>query len=108
MKILMLAFTAAKRQKRKEAKEKKKEMKMNKPNAQLEAELLKMWEIFRKETCEEDLRIKTITQAMTKLEGKVSQIIFKSAASRVIQSIAKHGNNDHRTQIFEELKGMQR
>lgn len=42
---------------------------------------------------------------MNVVRGKVQEVVFKHDASRIVQTIVKHGGQEERNQIAAELKG---
>jgi pumilio family protein 6 len=89
---------------RKKQKLKIKEKKMAKPNAEMVYEAKKLWEQVRQKKIENEKRKELVGKLIEVVEGKIHDVVFKSDASRVIQCILKHGNEEHRKIVFNELK----
>lgn len=112
---------------RKKQKIKIKEKKMSRPNAEmvygkflgcwirylrahfsfllLFKEAKKIWEQVRQKKIDNEKRKELVGKLIEVVEGKIHDVVFKSDASRVIQCILKHGNEEHRKIVFNELKG---
>jgi len=68
-------------------------------------EAKKLWEKVRQKKIENETRKELVETLIGVVQGKIHHIVFKSDASRVIQCILKHGNEEHRKIVFNELKG---
>ncbi|KAI9282497.1 armadillo-type protein [Umbelopsis sp. AD052] len=97
------------KQSSREAHEKQKvlrqERKSNKPGYEVITDAKKIWEKLRRGDCDRDERIKLMKDIMELIEGRVSDLIFKHDASRVIQTCLKFGNSAQRNIIAGELTG---
>lgn len=56
---------------------------------------------------EEDLKkkYKLISKLLETVKGKIEEISKHNDASRIIQSILKHGNKEHHQEVYKEIKG---
>ncbi len=68
-------------------------------------EAKKLWEQVRQKKIENEKRKELVGKLIEVVQGKIHDVVFKSDASRVIQCILKHGNEEHRKIVFTELKG---
>ena len=63
-----------------------------------------IWEEFRREDCSKEQKGKLLLQLIKLIKGNVKVLINAHDTVRVIEAIMKHGNEQHRTSIFNELK----
>ncbi|KAH8096828.1 ARM repeat-containing protein [Cristinia sonorae] len=76
-----------------------------KPHSALLAEAKKAWSLARQKNTSKEERTKHVKSLMDIVRGQVTDIVFKHDASRIIQTIVKHGGTKERNEIASELKG---
>uniref|UniRef100_A0A6I8PXV8 Pumilio RNA binding family member 3 n=1 Tax=Xenopus tropicalis TaxID=8364 RepID=A0A6I8PXV8_XENTR len=99
----------AKKPKWDDFKKKKKELKQtrqqnDKDNYDIMAKSKHIWETIRRKDCDGKKRSKLMDDLEKVLHGNVKSIAFAHDTTRVIQCYIKHGNEERRQQVFEELK----
>lgn len=70
----------------------------------LEQELARLWEKMRRHEIAKEDRSKLVTEALTKMKGKIHEIAGFHITSRVLQTCVKHCSQAERDQVFEELR----
>eukprot|EP01117_Protostelium_nocturnum_P013113 TRINITY_DN4875_c0_g1_i1.p1 TRINITY_DN4875_c0_g1~~TRINITY_DN4875_c0_g1_i1.p1 ORF type:complete len:605 (-),score=267.51 TRINITY_DN4875_c0_g1_i1:462-2276(-) len=78
--------------------------KEKKPNYELLVEANHLWEKVRITSISKEERNQSLKLLIKLINGKLSEIIHKHDASRIIQTCIKHGSPAQRDQIFDELK----
>ena len=68
-------------------------------------EAKEVWSLARQKNITTSERQKHIKDLMSLIRGKVKDIVFKHDASRVVQTVVKHGSRKEREEIAAELKG---
>lgn len=76
-----------------------------KPHSQLIANAKRVWSLARQKNISSTERQKHVRDLLDIVTGKVKDIVLKHDASRIIQTIVKHGRQKERDQIAGELKG---
>ncbi|KAJ4474996.1 armadillo-type protein [Lentinula aciculospora] len=76
-----------------------------KPHSDLISEAKRVWALARSQSISAKERKKHIVELMNVVRGKVKLIVFKHDASRIIQTLVKHGGKSERVEICEELEG---
>ncbi|KAI6038567.1 armadillo-type protein [Pisolithus marmoratus] len=76
-----------------------------KPHSQLLVDAKRVWSLARQKNIPLAERQQHVRNLMKIVEGKVKDIVLKHDASRIIQTIVKHGGRKERDQIASELKG---
>ncbi|XP_045786833.1 pumilio homolog 24 isoform X1 [Trifolium pratense] len=70
----------------------------------LEQDLARLWEKMRRHEIAKDERSKLVTEALTKMKGKIHEIAGSHVTSRVLQTCVKHCSQAERDEVFEELR----
>ena len=76
-----------------------------KPHSQLIANAKRVWSLARQKNISPTERQKHVQDLLDIVTGKVKDIVLKHDASRIIQTIVKHGGQRERDQVAGELKG---
>lgn len=76
-----------------------------KPHSALLIEAKRAWSRVRQKNISKTERAGHIKALMDAVRGKVTEIVFKHDASRIVQSIVKYGGQKERNEIAVELKG---
>ena len=76
-----------------------------KPHSSLLTEAKRAWSLARQKSISKTERTKHINALMDIVRGKVTDIVFKHDASRIIQTLVKYGGQKERNEIAVELKG---
>ncbi|KAF8996016.1 puf family RNA-binding protein [Cyathus striatus] len=76
-----------------------------KPHSDLLTEAKLVWAPARQKNITSAERQKHIEALMKVIRGKVKDIVFKHDASRIVQTVVKHGKQKDRDEIAVELKG---
>ncbi|TCD66891.1 pumilio domain member 6 [Steccherinum ochraceum] len=76
-----------------------------KPHSAILVEAKKAWSLARQKNVSKQERTKHLDNLMNIVRGQVKDIVFKHDASRIIQTIVKHGSPAQREEIVAELKG---
>ena len=76
-----------------------------KPHSSLLSEAKKLWSLARQKNIPTSERRKHVKDLMSIIRGKVKDIVFKHDASRIVQTVVKHGGQEERDEIATELKG---
>lgn len=76
-----------------------------KPHSSLLADAKAVWSLARQKNIPPAERQKHIHDLMEVIRGKVKDIVFKHDASRIVQTVVKHGGQKERDEIAAELKG---
>ncbi|KIY70047.1 ARM repeat-containing protein [Cylindrobasidium torrendii FP15055 ss-10] len=76
-----------------------------KPHSTLLADAKRVWSLARQKNLKPPERQKHIHELMGVIRGKVKDIVFKHDASRIVQTVVKHGKQKERDEIAVELKG---
>ena len=76
-----------------------------KPHSSLLTEAKRAWSLARQKNISKTERTKHINALMSIVRGKVTDIVFKHDASRIIQTLVKYGGQKERNEIAVELKG---
>ncbi|KNE62412.1 hypothetical protein AMAG_07634 [Allomyces macrogynus ATCC 38327] len=95
----------AQRESRKQQSELKTLRKAKDPAYPLVIALKKQWERLRRHDLPSEDRETLMTQMMEQAKGRITELIFKHDASRIVQCMVKYGNEEQRQQIAQELKG---
>ena len=80
----------------------------SKPHSSLLASAKKVWSLARQKNIPTSERQKHVKELMDVIRGKVSDIVFKHDASRIVQTAVKYGGQKERDEIASELKGRYR
>ncbi|XP_047962865.1 pumilio homolog 24 [Salvia hispanica] len=70
----------------------------------LEQELALLWEKMRRRNISKEDRSRLVSEAVKKMQGKISEIARSHIASRVLQTCVKHCTQDERNAVFTELR----
>ncbi|WJX96208.1 hypothetical protein P8452_77443 [Trifolium repens] len=70
----------------------------------LEQDLARLWEKMRRHEIAKEERSKLVTEALTKMKGKIHEIAGSHITSRVLQTCVKHCSQAERDEVFEELR----
>ncbi|KAA1477859.1 ARM repeat-containing protein [Dentipellis sp. KUC8613] len=76
-----------------------------KPHSTLLTEAKQSWAFARQKNITKEERQKYVAELMKVISGKVQDIVFKHDASRIVQTVVKHGNQKQRDAVAVELKG---
>ncbi|KAH9475808.1 Pumilio homology domain family member 6 [Psilocybe cubensis] len=76
-----------------------------KPHSTLLVDAKKVWALARQKNIPTAERTKHIKDLMNVIRGKVTDIVFKHDASRIVQTVVKHGGQKERDEVASELKG---
>ncbi|KJA17660.1 hypothetical protein HYPSUDRAFT_191994 [Hypholoma sublateritium FD-334 SS-4] len=76
-----------------------------KPHSTLLVDAKKVWALARQKNISSSERQKHIKDLMNVIRGKVTDIVFKHDASRIVQTCVKYGGQKERDEIAVELKG---
>ncbi|KAF8914491.1 armadillo-type protein [Mucidula mucida] len=76
-----------------------------KPHSSLLTEAKRVWSLARQKNIPTAERQKHIHELMDVIRGKVKDIVLKHDASRIVQTVVKHGKQKERDEIAVELKG---
>lgn len=76
-----------------------------KPHSALLIDAKRAWARARQKNISKDERVGHIKALMEVVRGKVTEIVFKHDASRIVQTIVKYGGQKDRNEIAVELKG---
>ncbi|KAJ6535952.1 armadillo-type protein [Mycena vulgaris] len=76
-----------------------------KPHSTLLADAKRVWSMANAKNLTAADRQKHIHELMDIIRGRVKDIVFKHDASRIVQTIVKHGRQKERDEIAAELKG---
>ncbi|TIA71756.1 hypothetical protein E3P91_02342 [Wallemia ichthyophaga] len=89
-----------------ESKEKAAMRKAHKPHSEIVAQAKVHWEMVRQsKNLTKEERKKHLDSLVDVVTGHVKDVIFKHDASRIIQSIVKHGGRKERELVAHELEG---
>lgn len=64
-----------------------------------------MWSLARQKNITSAERQKHIKALMDVIRGRVTDIVFKHDASRIVQTVVKYGGQKERDEVASELKG---
>ena len=64
-----------------------------------------MWSLAHQKNIQLSERKTHISALMDVIRGKVSDIVFKHDASRIVQTVVRYGGQNERDQVALELKG---
>ncbi|XP_042022741.1 pumilio homolog 24-like [Salvia splendens] len=78
--------------------------KIRKKHYTLEQELALLWEKMRCRNISKEDRSRLVSEAVKKMQGKISEIARSHIASRVLQTCVKHCTQDERNAVFTELR----
>ncbi|XP_058775080.1 pumilio homolog 24-like [Vicia villosa] len=70
----------------------------------LKQDLARLWEKMRRHEIAKADRSKLVTEALTKMKGKIHEIAGSHITSRVLQTCVKHCSQAERDEVFEELR----
>ncbi|KAJ7773430.1 armadillo-type protein [Mycena metata] len=76
-----------------------------KPHSTLLADAKRVWSLANAKDVSATDRQKHIQELMSIIRGHVKDIVFKHDASRIVQTVVKHGRQKERDEIAAELKG---
>ncbi|KAF8965483.1 armadillo-type protein [Flammula alnicola] len=76
-----------------------------KPHSTLLVDAKKVWSLARQKNIPSAERQKHVKDLMNVIRGKVTDIVFKHDASRIVQTAVKYGGQKERDEIAAELKG---
>lgn len=76
-----------------------------KPHSTLVVDAKRVWSLARQKNIKPAERQKHIAELMGVIQGRVKDIVFKHDASRIVQTVVKHGGQKERDVIAVELKG---
>ncbi|KAI0056139.1 ARM repeat-containing protein [Artomyces pyxidatus] len=76
-----------------------------KPHSALLVDAKASWALARQKNISKGEREKHVAALMDVIRGKVQDIVFKHDASRIVQTVVKHGSQAQRDQVAAELKG---
>ncbi|KAJ7198843.1 armadillo-type protein [Mycena pura] len=76
-----------------------------KPHSTLLVDAKRVWCLAHAKNLNADDRQKHIQDLMNVIRGHVKDIVFKHDASRIVQTVVKHGRQKERDEIASELKG---
>ncbi|KAK0450376.1 armadillo-type protein [Desarmillaria tabescens] len=79
-----------------------------KPHSSLLTEAKRVWSLARQKNIPASERQKHIHDLMDVIRGKVKDIVLKHDASRIVQTVVKHGKQKERDEVAVELKGKYR
>ncbi|KAG7440558.1 ARM repeat-containing protein [Guyanagaster necrorhizus] len=79
-----------------------------KPHSSLLTEAKRVWSLARQKNIPPTERQKHIHDLMNVIRGKVKDIVLKHDASRIVQTVVKHGKQKERDEVAVELKGKYR
>ncbi|KAH9949712.1 ARM repeat-containing protein [Amylocystis lapponica] len=79
-----------------------------KPHSDLLVDAKQAWTLARQKTLSKEERTKHIGALMDIIRGKVKDIVFKHDASRIVQTVVKHGREKERNEVAAELQGKYR
>uniref|UniRef100_A0A8C2X7Z7 Pumilio RNA-binding family member 3 n=1 Tax=Cyclopterus lumpus TaxID=8103 RepID=A0A8C2X7Z7_CYCLU len=65
----------------------------------------KLWGDLRRKKCDNELKIKLMTELHDLVRGKIKQMAFAHDSVRVLQCFIQFGSHEQRQELFEELKG---
>ncbi|PWW76023.1 ARM repeat-containing protein [Tuber magnatum] len=81
------------------------ERKLAKPHGEIITRSKRIWEQLRRTKLAPEQRKKLIAELGQLIKGRVSDLVFKHDASRIVQSALKYGDRTTRVNITAELKG---
>ncbi|RPA95346.1 ARM repeat-containing protein [Choiromyces venosus 120613-1] len=81
------------------------ERKLTKPHGEIITRSKRIWEQLRRTKLAAEERKKLIAELGQLIKGRVSDLVFKHDASRIVQSALKYGDKMTRANITTELKG---
>ncbi|CUS08346.1 unnamed protein product [Tuber aestivum] len=81
------------------------ERKLAKPHGEIITRSKRIWERLRRTKLAPEERKKLIAELGQLIKGRVSDLVFKHDASRIVQSALKYGDKTTRANITAELKG---
>ncbi|PKI56722.1 hypothetical protein CRG98_022882 [Punica granatum] len=70
----------------------------------LEQELASLWEKMRQHNIAKEDRSRLVSEALTKMKGKISEIAASHVSSRVLQTCVKYCSQAERDAVYEELQ----
>ncbi|KAJ7471227.1 armadillo-type protein [Mycena galericulata] len=76
-----------------------------KPHSTLLADAKRVWSHANAKNLSAPDRQKLIHELMDVIRGRVKDIVFKHDASRIVQTVVKHGRQKERDEVAAELKG---
>ncbi|KAJ6617539.1 puf family RNA-binding protein [Mycena sp. CBHHK59/15] len=76
-----------------------------KPHSDLLVDAKRVWSLANAKNLAPTDRQKHIQELMDVIRGRVKDIVFKHDASRIVQTVVKHGRQKERDEIAAELKG---
>ncbi|GBE84550.1 ARM repeat-containing protein [Sparassis latifolia] len=76
-----------------------------KPHSALITKAKSTWTLARQKNISKEERAEHIQALMTIIRGNVKDIVFKHDASRIVQTVVKHGGEKERNEIATELQG---
>ncbi|KAJ7661236.1 puf family RNA-binding protein [Mycena rosella] len=76
-----------------------------KPHSTLLADAKRVWSLANAKNLTAVDRQKHIHDLMDVIRGRVKDIVFKHDASRIVQTVVKHGRQKERDEVAAELKG---
>lgn len=76
-----------------------------KPHSTLLTDAKRVWALLRQKNIPGAERQQHVRDMMRVIRGKVKDVVLKHDASRIVQSVVKHGGQTERDQIALELKG---
>ncbi|KAJ7139088.1 puf family RNA-binding protein [Mycena epipterygia] len=76
-----------------------------KPHSTLLVDAKRVWSLANAKNLSSVDRQKHIQELMDVIRGRVKDIVFKHDASRIVQTVVKHGRQKERDEIAGELKG---
>ena len=77
----------------------------SKPHSNLLAEAKRIWALARQKNIPTTERQKHVKELMDVIRGKVTDIVVKHDASRIVQTAVKYGGKKARDEVAAELKG---
>ena len=77
----------------------------SRPHAGLIAEAKRVWSLARQKKIPTTERQTHVRELMTAIRGHVGDLVLKRDASRIVQTVVKHGGQQERSEIATELKG---
>ncbi|KZV94457.1 ARM repeat-containing protein [Exidia glandulosa HHB12029] len=81
------------------------ERKAAKPHSALLAEAKQVWRLAHQKNITKTERTQHVDQLMSIVRGHVQEVVLKHDASRIIQTLVKHGSPAQRDEVAAELKG---
>ncbi|KAL8026096.1 hypothetical protein ABFX02_14G006400 [Erythranthe guttata] len=78
--------------------------KKRKKHYSLEQDLSLLWEKMRRRNIAKEDRSKLVSEAISKMKGKISEIASSHVSSRVLQTCVKHCTQEERNAVFVELR----